>query len=1185
MKKHHGLFYCLLIGSCFLACDQDRDKQKAVDMITTRTMGLAYLEEDKFQEAESSFRQLISIAPNEALGYANLGLVYIRKGEYDKAEIQLKKALKIEPYDPEIQLNLADILFLTNRQEEAIYLLDETLRYHQDHIRTLYKLGQTFSKSDKPERLERGEKLLIQVVGFLPANIAARLELVDLLLRVKNVTLAKEYLTKLKSLMPEFPKQSDEFYRRCLQLLSQSKPEKALRDFNIFRNILKPTPFYRVGIDELKGIGGPLIGTPVISFRRSISSPDQTQQLIVDAIQFTDVSEAAGLNLMPQLQEDSSDPDNSPYILTLADFDGNGTQDLYVSGFSSLDKENYRFLLENRFGRFFDITKVAGINHRGIDKNALFTDYDNDGYLDLFIVNDTSNLLYYHFKPKKFRNTAVSAGISGTGFGNFARFADFDHDGDLDLYVSNKKHNLFFRNNLDGTFSEQAIKMGISGNETASDKTVIGDFDDDGDLDFFIINPETGHILYSNLRQGEFVDVTTERGLKSAEFSVAVASGDYNNDGLLDLFLGFKDGGYRLYANIDGTHFEEDTRSVELESVLKGYLCSDVLFFDFDNDGFLDLLVSGEEVTTSSEKSGLHLFHNGGNGIFRHVSKLLPADLPPGYQISTADYNEDGDLDIFFSTKNGKVVLLRNDGGNTNRYLTVQLVGLRTGSGKNNYFGIGAKIEVKAGDLYQSHTVTQPVSHFGLGQRDNADIVRVLWTNGVPQNIFKPGSDQTLLEKQVLKGSCPFLYTWNGGQYEFVTDVLWRSALGMPLGIMAGETAFAFADPSEDYFKIPGDMLKKKNGIYSIQLTCELWETAYFDQVKLYVVDHPDSADIYVDERFTPPPYPLFKIYKAANRRFPNSAIDELGNDILDKIKTKDNVYIADLEMNTYQGIAQPHDIILDLGNFQRRDSVLLYLNGWVFPTDASINQAVSQSTQFETYPPKVQVRDQKGVWRTVIDNISFPMGKNKYVIVDLTDKFLSSEHLVRIRTTMQIYWDYIFFTVGEQEIPVRLKTLFPQKADLHYRGFSAMFRKGGPSGPFWFDYTNVSAEPKWRDLEGYYTRYGDVVELLIEVDSKYVITNAGDEITVEFEALTLPEVEPGWSRDFIIFTGGWLKDGDLNTATGQYVKPLPFRGMSCYPYGTDESYPSTEEYQRFLKEYITRKVSTERFRDLISKK
>jgi hypothetical protein len=507
------------------------------------------------------------------------------------------------------------------------------------------------------------------------------------------------------------------------------------------------------------------------------------------------------------------------------------------------------------------------------------------------------------------------------------------------------------------------------------------------------------------------------------------------------------------------------------------------------------------------------------------------------------------------------------------------LVGLRTGSGKNNYFGIGAKVEVKSGDLYQSCFVSKPISHFGLGYRTEADIVRVLWTNGVPQNLFKPGSDQALLEKQILKGSCPFLYAWNGDRYEFVTDVLWRSALGMPLGIMGGETAYAFSDPSEDYFKIPGDMLKEIDGHYSLQLTAELWETAYFDQVKLLVVDHPESSDIFVDERFTPPPYPPLQIHRVGQKRFPKAVQDEWGNDLKEVTREKDNIYVSNLISDRYQGVTKPHDLIIDLGTIADKEKIVLYLNGWLFPTDASINLAISQSSITSVFPPRLQVLNKQGKWQTVIDNISFPMGKNKYIVLDLTDKFLSEDYRLRIRTTMQIYWDYIFFTTEQTNIPIEVQTLQPQSADLHYRGYSRMYRKGGRYGPFWFDYDDVSTEPLWRDLVGDYTRYGDVRELLLEADSKYIITNAGDEISLEFESTSETRLKPGWRRDFIIYTNGWLKDGDLNTASGQTVEPLPFRGMSRYPYGSTESYPDDTEHRQYLKKYNTRKITADRLR------
>ena len=1173
----------LLFSLCLLAfssCNEKGKQQNTQEMITTRSLGLAYLEEDKLPEAEDAFKQLIEFSPREALGYADLGLVYIRMSRYEEAEKYLRRALELAPVDPEIQLNLAEVMLMTNREDEAITLLESTLKDHPEHIRTLYKLGKLYASTNSDSLHRRAEDLLSKVVEFLPANITARFDLIDLLLRMKKPDRALSYFEVIKKQMPEFPNEAETFYDQCITQMKKGNAGDAIAPFNIFRNILKPTPLYRSSYDELKGMTGPLIGTPIISFRQDVDLSGITQANVLKAIRFTDASGDAGLCALPVLIDSSANEDESVYVLAVADFDGNGTQDIYASGYDQNLKKNVRFLLQNNMGKFSDIAGEAGIGHPGEDRFALFSDYDNDGFLDLYIVNSIKNVLYYHYKPLKFRDMAKTAGVAGDGSGLAACFADFDHDGDLDLYQANKGVNQFFRNNLDGTFTENARHMNIAGKATPSSNALFSDFDDDGDLDLFVLNSQSSNTLYSNLRQGQFADITDESGLSTNEGSVAVSMGDYNNDGLQDLIVFQPDqNGYRLYKNSDGKTFVPDERSGQITAALKDHSVTDAAFFDFDNDGYLDLLISARPVNKDADSRGLLLFHNNGQGIFNDVSSLLPASIPYTGRIFLADYNEDGDIDIFLSGTDGRIHLLRNDGGNTNNYLNVELVGLRTGSGKNNYFGIGCKLEVKSGELYQSKTVTGRISHFGLGKKTRADVVRVLWTNGVPQNLFEPGSNQALLEKQILKGSCPFLYAWNGEKYEFVTDVLWRSALGMPLGIMGGETAYAFSDPSEDYFRIPGDMLKKKDGAYSLRLTGELWETPYFDQVKLLAVDHPDSSDIYVDERFTPPPFKPLYLYRTGTKKAPAFVTDDQGNDLLQTAMYKDNVYISDMSSELYQGVTKPHDLIIGLGAFSKGEKITLFLNGWVFPTDASINVALSQSHKNLVLPPSVQVKDAKGQWRTVIENISFPMGKNKFVILDLTGKFLSTDHTVRIRTSMQIYWDYIFFTIGEPDIPIHEYTLLPGQADLHYRGFSRMYRKGGRYGPFWFDYNDMSVDPAWRDLEGHYTRYGDVKDLLLRADSKYVIANAGDEIAVEFDASGIPDPPAGWSRDFIIYTNGWLKDGDLNTARGQTVEPLPFIGMSKYPYGSEEHYPMDADHQRYLKQYNTRKVTTERFR------
>ena len=182
----------------------------------------------------------------------------------------------------------------------------------------------------------------------------------------------------------------------------------------------------------------------------------------------------------------------------------------------------------------------------------------------------------------------------------------------------------------------------------------------------------------------------------------------------------------------------------------------------------------------------------------------------------------------------------------------------------------------------------------------------------------------------------------------------------------------------------------------------------------------------------------------------------------------------------------------------------------------------------------------------------------------------------------MEIYWDHIFFSDRLSNAPVISSVLNPVSADLHYRGFSRSYRKGGRYGPHWFSYSDVDRDPVWRDLPGNYTRYGNVLPLLAEPDNKYIISNAGDELTVEFDAGKLPELKKGWKRDFLIRSVGWVKDGDLNTAYGNSVLPLPFHGMKSYPPSETDTYPEDPELQKYNREYNTRIVTTDGYLNAI---
>ena len=291
-------------------------------------------------------------------------------------------------------------------------------------------------------------------------------------------------------------------------------------------------------------------------------------------------------------------------------------------------------------------------------------------------------------------------------------------------------------------------------------------------------------------------------------------------------------------------------------------------------------------------------------------------------------------------------------------------------------------------------------------------------------------------------------------------------------------------------------------------------------------------------------------------------------------LRAKDDQYVGGFTPSRYQGVTELHDLVLDLGEGAGRDGVLLFMQGWIFPTDASINVAMSQSSAIKAIPPNVQVRDAAGRWRTVIENMSFPAGKDKTVVVDLRDKFLTGDRHVRIRTNMELYWDRVFFATEDLRSPVRVTQLDLAAADFHYRGFSRPFRKGGRYGPHWFDYTAVSTAPRWQPIEGRFTRYGDVLALLRDPDDQYVVMGPGDEITVDFMTASAPELPPGWTREFLLYSDGWIKDADLNTATGNTVEPWPFHAMSRYPYATDETYPADASHQRYLRTYNTREVT-----------
>ena len=1146
---------CVLLLTClftFWTADaQEMNTAQVIEeAIRYQNLGLAYLEESQPSKAVDAFTSLVELLPNEAIGYGNLAVAHLRLQQADTAEEWVKRGIAVVPTDSQLHFILSEVYQLQGQSELAVEAMKEAVRLAPDELEFRYKLVRHYlGQRNNPEAQLEAVRHLQELYTRSPVNIVVLLKLAQGLLAQEQLEDAERLSQELMRLLGDTDPEKLAYLTQGIDAIKQGDLKLASRNIRIFENLHRASPRYQQGIGELVT---DILGHPIETFSQGFKARIAAKQSPPIDVEFVDVTEQLGL-------ADHEDMPTNFTDVSLIDYDGDGNLDLYITPAG--------VLFRNTGERFTSVRQFEIEEGDVLSPHTVaFADLDKDGTQD-FLLQTRNRIGLFRID--------ASGSWGGSTLIEYAQAitaievihpVDYDHDGDLDLFTAD---GTMYRNNDNKAFTDvgdQTFVAPGAGDANAGQghptEVLSADFDDDGDIDVIVIHSDAGCTLYDNLRQGRLRAVTSETGISQDVRYTAAAAGDYDNDGDTDLFLATADRIHLYRNNGDGSFIDAPNLYAGVQA-LPPVLLKNI---DYDNDGFLDVWVGGEK--------GMFLFRNDGTGEFTEPYPFMDPTTVTGEPLlmnaiagAVGDYDNDGDLDLFFINADGQLRALQNNGGNQNNWIQVRLEGITAGDNKVNKDGIGSKLEIKVGDLYQLQYVSEQVSHFGLGAFNEADVVRVVWTNGVPQNVVTPQARQRILEKQVLKGSCPFLYVYNGEQYEFVTDLLWRAPLGLVTSM-----GFVAPDETRDFVKISGAQMQPKSGKYSIQITEELWETAYFDEVKLIAVDHPAGTDIFVDEQYIPPPFAEFKVYGVAEKLRPKSAFDHRGKDVSYALEAFDYRYAVEHKPGPYQGVVEPHAIVLDLGEFPDDTPVTLFLTGWIFPTDTSINVAISQNPAINPRFPSVAVKDETGEWKTVIDMIGIPAGKNKTIVVDLTGKFLSEDRRVRIETDMQIYWDMAFFTVGKQSVPMEMTTLNPDSADLHYRGFSEMYRPN-QHAPHLFDYQKVTTEAQWRDLAGYYTRFGDVNALLQEVDDMYVILNAGDEITVEFDADRLPVLKSGWIRDFILYSDGWDKDGDINTLTSQTVEPLPFHGMSAYPYPKTEHYPDSEAHRQYQREYNTRRV------------
>ena len=759
-------------------------------------------------------------------------------------------------------------------------------------------------------------------------------------------------------------------------------------------------------------------------------------------------------------------------------------------------------------------------------------DWNNDRFQDIVIGTEDGSIILYEQQSTRWTIHSLLEG-DGIAINNITPW-DADHDGDLDLLVSSDS-TFILQNNGDSSVTRQEIDT-----PALHDANII-DIDEDGAVDVVAIDDSNQFILLRNLRSGRIVPEST---LLQDVHMQSLTTGDVNNDGWIDL----------AWVDLNGVVYHginQGGESILAERV--GGKGTRVHLFDSNNNGWLETLVVGETIQLI-DKQGQEVF------------------VTTTGQVQIVDANLDGLLDLLVVGENSEAWHQEKSIGNN--FQKVILEAILEGGQRNNAIGVGGFIEVKSGGQYQKRLVTGPLTHIGLGS-GQADVIRVVWPNGVPQDVVEPVPNQLFTEEQILKGSCPFLATKVNGKWEFVTDLLWRSPLGLKINAQTVPPIAA----TQDWVKVTSEQLRPIDGTYECAITAQLWETHFIDEVRLIAIDHPVGTEIYVDERFVAPAPPAFKLYTYEEIHNLVAATNHDGLDVTATLLERDGHRLGGFAKGLYQGVAEEHFVELEFENIDTTLPIDIVASGWIRPTDTSINVASAQGNHPIPKAIEVEVFSKKGEWKSIIDNGGFPAGKLKTIVLELPPNVLNANDIrIRLKTNLEIYWDRIAIATQE-DVPYIKQEVELLDAELDYFGYPEMSRqnKDAPNVP---DYDNIQHFDAWRDLIGYYTRYGRVNELLESIDDRYVIMNAGDAMFLNFKALRPPAT--GMTRDFIFFSDGWVKDGDWNTVDSKTVGPLPHHSMSDYPYPEDEKPATLLPSHPDWVEYHTRFIDAQPFRDAL---
>lgn len=1077
------------------------------------SIGIALMNQQLNAKAAAEFAQAHAADPSAAIPVLNRGIALMYEEKLGEAEQQLRQAAELKPDDPRVWYNLGLTQMDEAQQKQALADMQHVLRLDPNDADSHYFAGQMeMSLGDLPQAIADFRLAL----RANPNHASAEFGLARALQRSGKQQEAHAEVVK---------------FQHLVQAKISSPLALGYGDRGHYSTMEEmPLPVQGAGpMIPVKFEAEPLPGA------------------------------AEGGAAVSWLGPGSG--------VCVVDIEGPGSQDLVTFGPGKNAIWAYRNLHNGKFEPL--PPSETGLTAEGQGEACAVGDYDNDGKPDLAVVVNGKVILYHNLGGGKFADVTAKVGITQKNDAAGLTFVDFDHDGDLDLFVTGKSTgagpNVMWQNNGNSTFTDVSAQKGLTG-QGSTIQAELSDINNDRAVDLVVTGSSGAPTIYFNQRENPFRAMPLYEAKLPPSRGVAVF--DFNKDGWMDVAVTHTGApGLTLWRNVNGRHFERVPLPLP-PGVTGGWGVTPI---DFDDDGWIDLAA----ILQTRHGTELRVFRNLGPKGWKDVSAELGLDklhLRDARSVIAADVNGDGAEDLIVTQAAGAPIVLRNVGGDKNHSLRLTLTGLA-----DNKTAIGTKVEVLAGGQWQKFEVAGGSGYLGqnsteivagLGKTDHVDVIRLLWPTGVPQDEIGVDASKPVALKELDRrgSSCPVLFTWNGKQYKFISDVIGAAVVGH----WVSPTATNQNDPGE-WIKVPGDDLQPLHGLLSVRFGEPMEEVNYIDQLRLVAVDHPAGISVYPDEKFlSESPFATGKTVAVSDAHPVVGAWDNDGHDVRPLLAKIDQQYVRDFHDLHYDGFAKMHSLTLDLGPWTPAHPLHLLLHGYVDYFSASSMYAAWQAG-LKPVPPYVDALMPDGRWKRIIGDMGFPAGLPRTIVVDLTGKLPPGVRKIRITTNLQIYWDQALVANGPDVLSEVRRTEVPlAMAHLAFRGYPEQIEEKSP-GELTYDYNRISETGPFLWARGMYTHYGDVTPLLRKIDDEYVIFGTGEEIDAEFRATALPPLPLGWKRDYFFYANGFVKDMDFWEEQPYTVGELPFHEMTTYPYPASEHYPATPSTERYRLDWNTR--------------